>query len=684
MLQTRMKTMRALACAAAFPLTVPATVQAQESAEQIVARWIADGDALDGFSVKRGGIEHDASTRVTTVRDLTFVFEIPEVKNTDAAGRETGLSTSQKVTFPALRFEELGFEGGYYQAAAISADSALLDFSVSDASGTASRTSGTYKAMRIEHPRWAALPDIPEAPQSPVSRYYPLVAALVDFSFDGMRIDGIEVKSSGDNPKLDMDIVYGPMTAGKTVRGDISEMKADGLTMTIRSEIPDENGVPKSENFEFTTGPFVASQYSYGAVVRAFDPSAPTGAADAAYTPVIGRIEVPSVKIKSEEFNGEIGKIAMTDVGVRRPTVPVLKRADEMFLATQGGAEPPEKEMLEFIFGAYGAFRLGSMAVSDLSMTGAQGISFKLGSYEIRDLSSKGLGGYELKAFEGTGPEGVAVRLGRIAVKDIGFPDLKALMNVEAAEQAGDVKAMMAAIPTLGEMSYEDIAVKVPGEVEMSLGRAAIAMGGHIGPIPTRLAFAMENLAFPVAQLKPEDRKPFEDLGYDRVDASANISYAWEETTQKANVTGSAELVDGGHLEVKAELGGLPKFVFEDPQNGPAAAMIAMNFIQGSAKFTDASIVERGLKVAAKEQGTDPATMKAQALGMLPFLLAELKRPEFMTMVTDAANAFFNGKKTLSVTAIPPAPVPLLQLVGTAQADPGAVVDTLKVRVTAE
>jgi hypothetical protein len=421
-------------------------------------------------------------------------------------------------------------------------------------------------------------------------------------------------------------------------------------------------------------------------MVRAFDPAAPASDADTPFATAIGGFEIPSVVVKGDGFKGTMGRLWMADFGVRPPKAPLLAELDRLAIAYPDGAQPPEDEIATFMSNAFSAFRLGSIGIANVVADMPEaGFSGRLGSYEIRDLSSNGIGAYEMAAIDSTGPDGIAVHIGRIAVKDVGFPEMKALMNIEDAEKAGDVQAILAAIPTWGELSYDDVSAKVPGIADFALGKAAFTMSGHIGPIPTRMAIDIRNAAFPVAQLPPQSREPLEGMGYERVDASAKLTLAWDEKSQQMSMVLGASLVDGGELEARADLGGLPRFMFENPQTGFPAAVVSMNLIGGAARFTDASILERGFALAAKGQGADPATLKQQVVGLIPFMLAPLNRPDFVELVSGAAKGLVDGsKKTVHVTVTPKAPVYFIQMAGAAQTDPALLFDMLKISVTAE
>ena len=94
------------------------------------------------------------------------------------------------LTFPSLVFDGLEADGDYYVADRIRADELLIDFQIESENQGTSSTTGSYDGLAAFALRWARLPDIEEDPARPISRFYPLVAALVDVSFEANGIWG--------------------------------------------------------------------------------------------------------------------------------------------------------------------------------------------------------------------------------------------------------------------------------------------------------------------------------------------------------------------------------------------------------------------------------------------------------------------------------------------------------------
>ena len=322
----------------------------------------------------------------------------------------------------------------------------------------------------------------------------------------------------------------------------------------------------------------------------------------------------------------------------------------------------------------------------------ARGLVFDADEYSgtlaavgIAGLSSDGIESIHYRGLEVGDPEGNAeIRLGDFTISDLGFPSLAAIAAFEEAQEAGDVETIMRAIPTLGGILVSDLLVDVPNIAEISLARANLTMAEHIGPIPTRLATLVEDLRMPTWMIDEEEaRQAIEGLGYDEIAASHELDLAWQEPSETIALTSSTTLEEGGTLDLGATLGGIPRGALENPMSLMFVAFgITLN--EALVTFQDASVTERALTMFAEQQGTDVQTMRAQAVGILPFIVAALQRPDFLTMVTAAAGTFLENPGSLRIDMRPDEPVPLMQLMEASQSDPGLLVDLLNVEVTAE
>jgi hypothetical protein len=508
---------------------------------------------------------------------------------------------------------------------------------------------------------------------------------MFTFGFESATIGAATAENRTDPPTMVTSMSYGQGFIGETVNGDISEMSFEGFELTSEGVDPDGN----QASFEMSTGSLSAEGYNYGTLIRAF---APGGAApDGAYQPAITSIVMPDLELSGtvgEEqvsFTASVGEISMTDIGVRPPSVEVLTGFDQLAVAAMedDAAEPDPREIVQLVGGLYGAFRLGAFEVSDVSVEVPEIASFVLGEYALRDLSADGLAEFYQAGLRFDGPEGFFSRLDESWIRDVGFPGLEALMNLEAAQKDGDVTAILEAIPTIGSLNYTGLEITVPGEVEMSLGKGQIDMSGHIGPIPTAFNLEIENLEMPVSQMEEEPREQLQALGYNHIDASVSLSGQWSEEDGTIGLASAGELADGGAFSAAAAVGGIQRAVFENPQAAGPGAIFTAVFGGAEFSFEDKSIRDRALKLIAAQQGSEPEMIKQMAIGMVPFVMAQLNRPDFAKTVSAAVSTFLQGEGKLSVKAEPSAPLPLLQLATEAQADPGTVIDKLNLTIDA-
>jgi hypothetical protein len=135
----------------------------------------------------------------------------------------------------------------------------------------------------------------------------------------------------------------------------------------------------------------------------------------------------------------------------------------------------------------------------------------------------------------------------------------------------------------------------------------------------------------------------------------------------------SKQMAEAGNDESKAQAQGLAML----------GLMQQLTFNAMSIRVEDASLTGKLLDFAAKQQGTDRATIVNQTKGVLPFMLAQLQNPEFAQKITDAVNAYLDNPKSLTIKAAPPAPVPFAQIAAAGMAAPQSIPQVLGVTVTA-
>lgn len=665
--------------------------RAQETPEQIVGGWLAQATAFPFLQVETGSVVHDVESGVTTVSDLHIsaeigpgTFDMPK-----DSGGDSLASFTYDIRFPEISFTGLSVDAEDYRAESIrvAGGSAAMEAKSETGDGDVSATTQIADYV-IRDVRWSRLPTVAEDEEHPVSRFYPLAEALVDFDFSAAEIGPIVTVTRMPEGGVSQTVIYGPQQYGAARRGDIGSITMDVFSMSVHGA--DDDGAPVDVRMH--AGPLTAESYNYGTLVRTFAPDGvATPDADRAYKPFVGALRMPGLAIdgtagaQGVQFSAGLGSLAVQDVGVRAPQFDILGTIDELVVEARkaDGAEPAEEDILRLIASFYGAFRLGLFEMSDLRFDVGDLASGAIGSIRIADLSADGLGEFSERGVDVRGPEGLVSKADTMLIEAVSFPSLDSLIGLGAAQEAGDVTAILKAVPTIGRILYSGLDVRVPGELEMQLDSGRLDMSGHIGPIPTHIDLEIAGLRLPAEHLETDARAQLQALGYDMIDASLSLTANWDEAGETARLDGQGELGEGGLLSLDAEIGGVGRRIFDAPQEA-AMQLPLLTFNGATIRFEDDSLRDRVLRLVATQQNTTPDMVQQMATGMLPFMLAPLQRPDLIGKAADAAKRFFEGAGVLAVSSAPAEPVSLLGAMGSAQTDPGALVDSLNLTIDGE
>ena len=100
-------------------------------------------------------------------------------------------------------------------------------------------------------------------------------------------------------------------------------------------------------------------------------------------------------------------------------------------------------------------------------------------------------------------------------------------------------------------------------------------------------------------------------------------------------------------------------------------------------RFTNDSLVERALKVAAQQMGQTPVALVQAAPFMLGQAMQGFPIPALKDKITAAVTAFLQDPKSIEISAKPDAPVGLDQLMQAGMSNPFSLVDLLNVDIQA-
>lgn len=219
------------------------------------------------------------------------------------------------------------------------------------------------------------------------------------------------------------------------------------------------------------------------------------------------------------------------------------------------------------------------------------------------------------------------------------------------------------------------------------------------------MAMTASGLRVDLSQIDdPKTKQLFSELGYKTLSGDLDFKGSWDVATGTIKVNEYAlTLNDVGRLAMQLEVSGYTLKFIEGLQQAQAAAaanpdpkaaeqamgfaMLGMlqqlSFNSASIRFDDASVTQRALAFAGKQQGISGEQMGQALRGMLPLMLGQLGIPALQQQISVAANAFFENPKNLTISAKPAQPVAVPVIMGAGMGDPRSLVDLLNVKVTA-
>ena len=189
------------------------------------------------------------------------------------------------------------------------------------------------------------------------------------------------------------------------------------------------------------------------------------------------------------------------------------------------------------------------------------------------------------------------------------------------------------------------------------------------------------------------------NLGLAEINAKIAVDGSWNPADGKLTISEeSFDVQNAGKLNFKLDISGYTPQLLKQMQDmakqnagkaDAASGMMMMGLMQQltlnsvSLRFDDASLTGKLLDLASKQMGQPKEAIINQYKGMLPVMAAQLQDPEFVTMLSNAANAYLDSPKNIEIKLAPAAPVPFAQIMATGMAQPQALIKTLGVQVIA-
>lgn len=188
----------------------------------------------------------------------------------------------------------------------------------------------------------------------------------------------------------------------------------------------------------------------------------------------------------------------------------------------------------------------------------------------------------------------------------------------------------------------------------------------YVDGIATKASATLKGLVFPTGIIPEEDRQPLTDLGYEALKFDASTDYAFDPKTKGMELKDfTLKLIDGGTLSLKLSFLNFDLKALQTAAQSfePPAALLAAKVSSASLSYKDDSLIERTLKLAAKEQGATVDALIEQAKGFVQMQIAGAPGPVTKAAL-EGALAFVNSRKGVTLALSPSTPVSFGELAG--------------------
>lgn len=213
------------------------------------------------------------------------------------------------------------------------------------------------------------------------------------------------------------------------------------------------------------------------------------------------------------------------------------------------------------------------------------------------------------------------------------------------------------------------------------------------------------DIAIDLSQIEdPKAKEALTELGYTTLTGDFKLDGVWEVEPGTFSLREySLSLDDIGQLAMSLQISGYTLEFIKAMQQAQAAAaanpdpeaaqqamgfaMLGMlqqlSFNSASVRFDDASVTEKALTFAGKQQGMSGDQMRMAIKGMMPLMLGQLGIPALQQQISAATNIYLDNPGNITISAKPASPVAVPVIMGAGMGDPKTLVDLLNVQVTA-
>ncbi len=661
--------MRAFSAAAIlFVFTLSGETTAQENSKEAVEKWL-DWGASSGLSTTYSSIEEDGDRFTITDVVLSYEtsFEVP-AEEEDIDGFSEPMTINVVFRMPKLVLDDFSIHDDGVEIGAISLpeDWRFTSTFQFEEAGQAS-IEGLIEDYRIEGVFLPVLPVVEDDPEHLFSRLFPVFRALKTMRVDHWEMDRLAVDFSiidGGTTYLSAKIEQENVVGTGWANGSITEM----LSGESRQEYsyPDENGDLVTD--VSTTRETRYEDYHWAALMDILDPQ--SGVDE---TLLLGStVALDTVDVTSTEKTS-IGTISLEGLALSRPETDVASFVD----AILKGEEIGQTETNKMLFEMLRSVSLERMAIEALSVESspstentADDFPFQaaIGEIHVNEINSGGLGEFSLSEVVFNVTDLAELRFERFFVEDFEFPSAgwsrQLLDSPESLEEADPMLIARAFTPTAISVGLSDFFFRIPDtDDEMVLDGFFTKLESAVPPILTLIEMTVDNFELSTDLIDdPDADAVLGELGIEKIVFNQDIHIDWDEST--GDVTIDRLVLDLGRFgkaSGRVQIGGVPRFVLENPEN-PEALMVTANLKWLELDFENAGVVEATVAMWARNDGASENEAKTAILLQLLEALTPFASKEFLSEVEAELSDFLEDPKSFRVTLKPANPLPVAQI----------------------
>lgn len=627
---------------------------AEEPIETAIRAWVSTLDASPNWVAGFSELSYDEPSRTATLKNLSI--------------RSETLSTKMEVTFATITVTGYSqMPDGGFGAVEIRADEAR-----------------------------AVVGEIFDIKQATTVVKNLTVPTFTGFAFDQTKVFtslvkayGIFTKASMDSfrsDRISVDQTYEGQKSVTTIEAyELAGMK-DGMinlaTMgPMVQDSPSPDGLVKLriEKIE-------AHKYDLGAIVDVLDPDRYVGGVgDGKWRTALALEAYRNMTIGIPGGEVWIGAFELENFKVRQPSRSPAPLFDTILANPNMSEAELGKLAIDYMPSFLSWFGFGSFRMSDLDVVAPEIDRFHLGDFHINELSSDGLGEIGIGDLDLAVQDKGSVGAERLAVGGFVFPSMDRVVAAIKASEAGLEADPLPLIPTMGYAEAVNLDVAQAGKKVGAIDRGRLDLKSYIGPVPTEIALDLRGLDLDLSMVDdPQARRMIQGLGYDRLNADYGFKLHWREADESLLLDDfKLAIKDVGALTADIALSGLKRATIENPL-AIETALPSLLFSRGKVVVEDRSVVGRAIEMEAKKKSQTPEKFREDIAGATPFtLMLLLKNPGFQAKLAPALQAFIRTPGTLTLTAAPATPVPILALIQAADSDPRSLPDLLSLDVQA-